>query len=196
MLGETYVEHFMEREQKMSRKPQNVLDSRTKILRYHVVSAHQSGYDSNIASKTMMANFTDAIKDEGDVLVQRKEEEPLTDNVTRTRIEGIHWDEIKPRVTERFLVKISNTAKNTNQVLWGVIDTNVCHLLLGRPWESHQNSYYSYTNSTYSFLERCRKLLSNSLQDDFARGEGKIEMMKFHVQKHFSSLSKNEAKLL
>ena len=106
-----------------------------------------------------MTNFTYGIQDEGDNSKQRKEEEPSRDNIFLTRIEVIRQDQSKPRVIERFLVKFSNATKNIDEVPCRVINTIVCHLLLGRPWESHQDSYYSSTNNTHSFFIRHKKAI-------------------------------------
>ena len=75
----------------------------------------------------------------------------------------IRQDQSKPRVTERFLVKFSNVTKNIDVVPCRVINTIVCHLLLGRPWESHQDSYYSSTNNTHSFFIRHKKAILDFL---------------------------------
>ena len=83
----------------------------------------------------MMANFIYGIKDEGDVSIQRKEEEPSTDNVSRTKIEGIRQDHSKPNVLRDFLLSflmLQRTPTNYHAALltlvYATFRTPIIHL--------------------------------------------------------------------
>ena len=42
----------------------------------------------------------------------------------------------------------------------------ICHLLLGRPWQSDSNTVHMGLDNTYTFYKQGKKFVLNPLEDD------------------------------
>ncbi|CAM8940314.1 unnamed protein product [Rhodiola kirilowii] len=62
-------------------------------------------------------------------------------------------------VTKRVLVSFSIGVSYINEIYCDVVSTDVCHLLLGRPWQFDRYVVHDDRTNTYSFLFRGKKIM-------------------------------------
>ena len=79
------------------------------------------------------------------------------------KVGWIHEGHEETKVTETSLVKFSLGGKYFDEEQCDVIDMTVCHLLLGRPWQSDCNTGHGGLDNTYTFYKQGKKFVLNPI---------------------------------